>query len=85
MKNIAKVFENKKKKHFPQHYNMTTNSCKKKETKKGDIRGEIETYTLEDKQHKIPEMLMSLVSGFMIDKIDRLPKPTGKKIEPTKN
>ncbi len=58
---------------------MTTHSYKKKEMKKGDSRGEIETYTPEDQQHKTPEMLMSLVSGFMIDKIDRLPKASGKK------
>ncbi len=58
---------------------IITHSYKKKEKKKGDCRGEIETYTPEDQQHKTPEMLMSLVSGFMIDKIDRLLKATVKK------
>ncbi len=44
VENIAKTFENKKKKHFPLHYEMTYDSYKKKEMKKGDNRGEIETY-----------------------------------------
>ncbi len=61
---------------------MTCVSYKKKETKKGDNRGEIETYTPEDQQHKTPELLMSIVNDFMIDKIDRLPRATGKKIKP---
>jgi hypothetical protein len=69
-----------KKEKLSSNYKMTTHSYKKKETKKGDSRGEIETYTPEDQQHKSPEMLMSLVSGFMIDEIDRLPTATGKKI-----
>ncbi len=59
---------------------MTTHSYKKMESKKGDSRGDIETCTPEDQQHKTPEMLMSLVSVFMIDEIDRLPKATGNKI-----
>jgi hypothetical protein len=63
---------------------MTTHSYKKKETKKGVSTGEIETNTPEDQEHKTPEMLMSLVSGFMIDEIDRLPKATGKKFKPKK-
>jgi hypothetical protein len=56
---------------------MTYVSYKKKETKIGDNRGEIETYTPEDQQHKTPELLMSIVSGFMIDKIERLPRARG--------
>ena len=63
---------------------MTTHSYKKKEMKKGENRGEIDTYTPEDQQHKTPEMLMSLISGFMIDEIDRLPKATGKKFKQKK-
>ena len=85
VENIAKSFENKKKKNFPQQYKMTTHSYKKTETKKGESRGDIETYTPEDQQHKTPEMLMSLVSGFMIDEIVRLPKATGKKNLSQKN
>ncbi len=69
----------KKKKNFPPNYEMTYVSYKKKETKKRDDRGDIETYTPEDQQHKTPQLLMSIVSGFMIDKIERLLRARGGK------
>ncbi len=69
----------KKKENFPPTYEMTYVSYKKKETKKGDNRGDIETYTPEDQQHKTPELQMFIVSGFMIDEIERLPRAGGKK------
>ena len=64
---------------------MTYVSYKKKKMKKGDNRGEIETYTPEDQQHKTPELLISIVSGFMIDKIERLPRATRAKKVKQKN
>jgi len=79
VKEIANKIDNKKKTTlktptFPARYEMTRRSYKKKETKKGDNTGEIEKYTPEDQQHKSPELLMSIVSNFMIDAIDKFPK-----------
>ena len=43
------------------------------------ISDEIDMITPEDQQRKTPAQLMSTVSSFMINKIARMPKMTGKK------
>jgi hypothetical protein len=44
-----------------------------------NINDEIDTVTPEDQQRKTPAQLMSTVSGFMINKIARMPNTTGQK------
>ena len=43
------------------------------------INDEIDMVTPEDQQRKTPAQLMPTVSGFMINKIARMPKMTGQK------
>jgi hypothetical protein len=49
------------------------------------INNEIDTVTPEDQQRKTPVQLMSTVSSFMINKIARMQKMTGKKKVSQKN
>ena len=46
---------------------------------------DIDTFTPEDQQSKAPAQLMSVVSSFMTNKIERLPKMTGLKKASQKN
>ena len=83
MQDITKSIEEGKKS-MPTKYTMTDKDYQQT-SQEETINDEIDTVTPEDQQCKTPVQLMSTVSSFMINKIARMPKTTGKKKVSQKN
>jgi hypothetical protein len=78
MQDITKSIEKGENTSKPTKYTMTAKNYQ--DTSQVEtIDGEIETVTPEDQEHKTQAQLILTVCGFMIDKIERLPKKTDKK------
>ena len=69
---------------MPTKYTMTDKDYQQT-SQEETINDEIDMVTPEDQQRKTPAQLMSTVSSFMINKIARMPKTTGKKKVSQKN
>jgi hypothetical protein len=83
VQDITKSIE-KGTKSTPTKYTMTDKNYQEI-SQNETINDEIDTVTPEDQQRKTPAQLMSTVSGFMINKIARMPKMTGQKRASKKN
>ena len=71
-------------KSMPPKYEMTDKNYQQS-TLNVTTNKDIDTFTPEDQQSKTPAQLMSVVSSFMTNKIERLPKMTGQKKASQKN